>query len=148
MKNILVTLLLFCSITIAKAQILKPVTWSYGAKRISAGEAVIFLKANIDNGWHIYSQNIKDGGPTKTVFSYTSSKTYKLNGKTMEPKAISHFDKVFSMQVGYFEHQVIFQQKIRLYSSKPITVNGTLEYGTCNDHQCLPPEDVKFSLKL
>ena len=99
----ILTALVFCAITIiSKAQILKPVTWSYGAKRISASEAVIFLKANIDNGWHIYSQNIGNDGPTKTVFTYASSKAYKLSGKTIEPKPISHFDKVFGMPVGYF----------------------------------------------
>jgi len=146
MKKVLISLFVIC--TIAKAQILKPVTWSYEAKRISASEAVIFLKANIDNGWHIYSQHMANDGPTKTVFAYTPSKSYKLNGKTIEPRPIGHFDKVFGMQVGYFEHQVIFQQKIKLQSTQTIAVKGTIEYGTCNDHQCLPPEDIKFSIKL
>jgi hypothetical protein len=42
------------------AQILKPVKWSYGAKKISATEAVVFIKANIDGGWHLYSQTVKN----------------------------------------------------------------------------------------
>jgi len=133
---------------ILQAQILKPVKWSYGEKRISSTEAVIFIKATIDNGWHIYSQNIMDGGPTKTIFTYTRSSNCTLIGKTTEPTPISHYDKVFSMQVSYFEREVIFQQKIKLTSGGPTVVKGKLEYGTCNDHQCLPPKEVPFSVQI
>lgn len=130
------------------AQILKPVTWSYAAKKISPTEAVVFFKATIDNGWHIYSQNIAEDGPTKTVFSYVPSTFFTLNGKTVEPKPIRHFDTMFHMQIGYFEHSVIFQQRIKLKSQDKIMVRGTLEYGICNDHQCLPPENIEFSIPV
>jgi DsbC/DsbD-like thiol-disulfide interchange protein len=148
MKKILLLFSIIIAPYIIQAQILKPVKWSYGEKRISNTEAVIFIKATIDDGWHIYSQNIKDGGPTKTIFTYARPSNYTLIGKTTEPTPISHYDKVFGMQVGYFEHEVIFQQKIKLASSGPVTVKGKLEFGTCNDHQCLPPEDVPFSVQI
>ena len=138
-------LILFCLIVapyLVQAQILKPVKWSYAAKKVNSNEAVIFFKAVIDKGWHIYSQNVKDGGPTKTVFTFNKSSEYSVLGKTVEPKPISNFDKVFGMQVGYFEQEVVFQQKIKLKAAGAVTVKCTIEYGTCNDHQCLPPEDV------
>jgi DsbC/DsbD-like thiol-disulfide interchange protein len=146
-KALILLFFLFAPIVL-KAQILKPVKWSYASRRISNSEAVIFLKANIDNGWHVYSQNIGKDGPTRTVFKYIHSSNFTLNGKTIEPTPISHFDKVFNMQIGYFEHQVIFQQKIKLRSSGQIMVRGTIEYGTCNDHECLPPEDIEFSIPI
>jgi hypothetical protein len=138
-------LILFCLIVtpcVVQAQILKPVKWSYAAKKTSSNEAVIFFKAVMDKGWHIYSQNVKDGGPTKTVFTFNHSSQYITVGKTIEPKPISHFDKVFGMQVGYFEQEVIFQQKIKLKAAGSVLVKCTIEYGVCNDHQCLPPEDL------
>lgn len=71
-----------------KAQILTPVHWSYAAKRTGKNEAVVFLKATIDDGWHIYSQTVKDGGPVKTSFTFLPSTTYTFIGNTVEPTPI------------------------------------------------------------
>ena len=131
----------------AKAQIMAPVHWSYGAKKISKDEAVIFMKATIDDGWHIYSLNVNDGGPVKTSFKFPASSLYALVGKTSEPTPVTRFEEAFKMNVSYFEHGVIFQQKVKLKAGRA-TVKGTLEYMTCNDHQCLPPEDVDFSVPI
>ncbi|WP_179412385.1 protein-disulfide reductase DsbD domain-containing protein [Mucilaginibacter sp. E4BP6] len=138
-------LLILLSANALKAQILTPVHWSYGAKRISKTEAVLFMKAIIDNGWHIYSQTVKDGGPIKTAFTFTPARGYSLIGNTAEPKPVTHFEKVFGMDVSYFENSVIFQQKIKLNADQ-VTVKGQLEYMTCNDKQCLPPEDLDFEV--
>jgi hypothetical protein len=147
MKKIFpVAFLLLFSIGL-KAQILTPVHWSYAAKKINKHEAVLFLKATIDEGWHIYSQTVKDGGPVKTAFTFTPSTAYTLIGGTIEPMPITRNEKVFNMNVSYFEKSVIFQQKVKL-SADQITVNGTLEYMTCNDKQCLPPEDIDFTIEV
>jgi hypothetical protein len=130
-----------------KAQILTPVHWSYAAKKINKNEAVVFLKATIDDGWHIYSQTVKDGGPIKTSFTFSPSAAYTLIGTTIEPMPITKNEKVFNMDVSYFEKSVIFQQKVRLKANQ-IIVKGTLEYMTCNDKQCLPPEDIDISIEV
>ena len=128
-----------------RAQILTPVHWSYAAKKISPTEAMVFLKAAIDDGWHVYSQTVKDGGPVKTTISFNPSKDYQTIGKTAEPKPTTRMEKVFGMEVGFFENSVIFQQKVML-KVKQTTVTGKLEYMTCNDEKCLPPEDIAFSI--
>ena len=130
-----------------KAQILTPVKWSYAAKKTGKNEAVVFIKATIDDGWHIYSQTVKDGGPVKTSFTFSPSTAFTLVGNTIEPTPITRNEKVFKMDVSYFEKSVIFQQKIHLNSGQA-TVKGTLEYMTCNDHQCLPPDDIDFSIAV
>ena len=132
----------------AFAQIESPVKWAYGAKRISATEAVIFLKATIDDGWHIYSLNVKDGGPIKTSFTFPASKDYALLGEVSEPKPMSKYETSFKMDVTYFEKTVTFQQKIKLKTAGTTVVKGSLEYETCNDHKCLPPDDVDFSIPI
>ena len=70
------------------AQIEKPVTWSYAAKKTSATEATVYLKATIEDGWHLYSQFVKEGGPVKTTIKFDKSATYMLLGTTTEPKPI------------------------------------------------------------
>ena len=132
----------------AFAQIEAPVKWSYAAKRISPTEAVVLLKATIQPGWHIYSQNVKAGGPIKTSFIFTPSKDFTLVGKAVEPKPATKFEKAFKMNVSYFENAVVFQQKIKLKSAKASAVKGKLEFMTCNDQKCLPPDEVEFSIPL
>jgi thiol:disulfide interchange protein DsbD len=95
----------------------------------------------------VYSQFVKDGGPVKTTITFSPSKDYTLIGKTMEPKPITRMEKVFNMEVGFFENVVIFQQKIKLKAGQ-VTVNGKLEYMTCNDQKCLPPDDIDFSIPV
>ena len=148
MKKLIVsTILLFLAIG-AFAQIESPVKWSYGAKRISTTEVVVFLRATIQDGWHIYSQDVKDGGPIKTSFTFSPSKEYSLVGKTAEQTPVTKFEKAFNMNVSYFEKSVTFQQKIKLKSPHASVVKGQLEYMTCNDKKCLPPEDLDFSIAL
>lgn len=148
MKRIaLVLTLLFFSVAGAFAQLENPVSWSYVAKKTSKTEATVYLKATIDEGWHIYSQNVKAGGPTKTVFTFSPSKDYTLVGKTMEPKPISTYEKTFKMNVAYFENEVVFQQKVKLNKGETV-VKGKLEFGVCNDKQCLPPAEVAFSIPV
>jgi thiol:disulfide interchange protein DsbD len=148
MKKIttIITLLVLLALQ-GKSQILQPVRWSYAAKKNSATEAVVFIKATIDAGWHVYSQFVKEGGPVKTTISFNPSKTFVLVGKTIEPKPITRVEKVFDMEVGFFENNVIFQQKIKL-KAKQVTVSGKLEYMTCNDQKCLPPDDIDFSIPI
>ncbi len=132
----------------AFAQIEAPVKWAYAAKRISPTEAVVFLKATIQPGWHIYSQNVKEGGPIKTSFTFSPSKDFTLVGKAIEPKPFTKFEKAFKMNVTYFEKEVVFQQKIKVKSPNAITVKGKLEYMVCNDLKCLPPEEVSFTVAV
>lgn len=144
-------LILFLAVTTfalsAHSQILKPVTWSYAAKKTSSTEAVVYIKAAIDDKWHLYSQNVKDGGPIKTTFTFPASKEYTLVGKTIEPKAVTRYEDTFKMNVSFFEKSVVFQQKIKL-NGATATVKGKVEFMTCDDKQCLPPEEIEFSIPV
>ena len=139
--------ILVLSCVSGKAQILKPVHWSYAAKKISATEAVVFIKATIDQGWHLYSQTVGEGGPVKTTFTFSPSTAYTLNGATLEPKPIVRMEPAFNMNVAFFEGSVIFQQKVKV-KKLPVTVKGTVEYMTCNDEKCLPPDAQSFSITI
>ncbi len=132
----------------AQAQILTPVHWSYAAKKTSATEATVFIKATIDAGWHIYSQNMKDGGPVQTTFTFAPATAYTLVGKPQEPAPITRQEKTFNMEVSYFTNSVIFQQKVKLTGKGPVAVKGKLEFMACNDQKCLPPDEVAFSIPV
>ncbi|QKJ32788.1 sugar transporter [Mucilaginibacter mali] len=147
MKKLLLVLIVMFAGRGAFAQIEGHVNWAYAAKKVSATEAVVLLKATIDDGWHIYSAYIKEGGPIKTSFKFAKSGDFTPEGKIIEPKPISQYDKNFGMTLTYFENAVVFQQKVKL-KGKKATVKGTLEFMTCNDQKCLPPETVDFSVNV
>lgn len=148
MKNFLLAGFALFGATQAQAQILAPVKWSYAAKKTSATEAVVLLKATIDPGWHIYSQHLKDGGPVKTTIKFDASPAYALVGTTAEPKPMTRMEKTFGMEVSYFANSVVFQQKVKLTGKTPATVKGKLEFMVCNDEKCLPPDEVPFSIAV
>lgn len=147
MRKILSAFIIVLIATAVHAQILTPVKWSYAAKKINDKEAVIFIKATIDQGWHIYSQKGKEGGPIATSFKFAKSKAYTLVGPTIEPAAVTKYEAAFKMNVSYFENEVIFQQRVKLNSPNAV-VKGSLEFETCNNRQCLPPDDVDFSVAV
>ncbi len=148
MKNfslVIVMVLIGCSS--AFSQILKPVKWEFGSKKINDKEAVIFMKAKIDKGWHIYSMNVEDGGPIKTSFNFNKSADYSLVGKTNEPKPKSKWEEVFQMDVAYHNTEVVFQQRVKLNKGQA-TVRGVVEFMACDAEQCLPPDEVPFVITI
>jgi len=149
-KTIVGVILLAFGLILSKesdAQVFHPVKWSYASKKTGPNEVVVFLKATIDQGWHIYSAYQKDGGPVKTSFTFSPAPDFELAGPLSEPKPVTNYEKVFEMDVSYFENQVIFQQKVHLKKGQ-VTVKGSLKFMVCNDRQCLPPETVTFSIPV
>jgi len=130
------------------SQVLQPVKWTFRTEPSGAGEAVLVFTAKADPGWHIYSQDIPSNGPVPTTFAFNKNADYELSGKVMEPKAIQLNDPYFNMVIKYFENKVVFRQKIKVRSSKDFSVTGTLNFMTCNDRECIPPDDLDFSFSV
>ena len=143
----LITTITFFVATDATAQILKPVKWQFGAKKLNDQEAVVFMKATMNSGWHIYSQHLEDGGPIPTSFAFEPATGYTVVGQPAEPKPLVKYEEVFEMEVSYFENEVVFQQKVKL-SNGAAAVKGTVEFMACNATQCLPPDEVSFTVAV
>lgn len=134
---------------VSAAQTMRPpVTWSYTINKINNVEAVITIKAEIEEGWHIYSQYLKEGGPVKTVLNFEPLAGYELLGKAIELGLQVRYENAFKMDVGYFKNIATFQQKIKLTGSSPLTIKCKIDYGPCNDKVCLMPEDTLLELLI
>lgn len=129
------------------AQILKPIKWSFAIKNLGNSEAIVFIKATIDGGWHIYSQKQVVGGPVATHISFFKSKEFDMIGKILEPKPIQKYDQIYKMNVFYFEREVVFQQRIKLKSTSGF-LKGSLEYMACDNNRCIPPDEIEFNIPL
>lgn len=148
MKKNLILLLIFPFFALKGfGQIYDPIKWSYASKKTGKTEAVIFVKATLEKGWHLYSQYIQRGGPQPTKFTFEKSAAYSVSGYTAEPKPIVRLEPAFMMEVGFFENSVIFQQKVKL-KAKKATVKGKVKFMVCNDKMCLPPDEVEFTIDI
>ena len=129
------------------AQIQEPVKFKTEWKSISADEAEIIFTGNIEKGWHVYSTGLPEGGPISATFNTDRMEGAETVGKlTPKGKETDMMDPIFGMQVRFFEHTATFVQKIRLTGGS-YDIAGYLEYGACNDENCLPPTSVEFSFK-
>ena len=144
MKKSIFSILLLLFAVVVQAQIQEPVKFKSELKTLQAGEAEVVFTGTIDKGWHVYSTDLGDGGPISATFNVEEISGAELIGK-LKPigKEIAAFDKLFEMKVRYFANSVQFVQKLKL-TGGAYKVEGYLEYGACNDENCLPPTQVPF----
>ncbi len=149
MKKIFLLLTVFVSF-LAFSQVAEPVKWTTQVEKISDTEYNLVSIATIDDGWHLYSQNIAEGGPIATTFNYdTKGGAFGTVGKTTEPKGHTVQDKVYEMELTYFGEKAVFKQKIKFKEAPAVQkVNGTVEFMCCDDGQCLPPTEVDLLFDL
>ena len=148
LKTLLVIAVLFTAIG-ANAQLVNPVKWKFESKRISNSVVEVKFTAHIDAHWHLYNLNIPEGGPIATSIKFLKTKDFKAIGKPkVITKPIKVFDKMFDMNVEYFENKAVFTQKILAKKGKEVTIKGLIEYMSCNDGQCTPPTEAKFAIKV
>ncbi len=136
-------LLLFAVTATLHAQ----VSFDVAYKRVSPTEIDIVFSGTIDPGWHVYSTDVEDGGPTKATFNIDAAKGVKLKGGLQPgPGVKSKMDPVFQMQVSYFEGSCTFTQRVEL-TEKDYSLEGYLQYGACDDRNCLPPTNVECTVQ-
>ena len=140
-----IAVLLLCVVAIAvQAQMVNPVHFSSQLKELKGGEGEIVFSATIDPGWHIYSTNLGGDGPIEASFNAVKMDGVETVGR-LQPrgKEIKQFDKLFGMELRFFEKAVTFAQKIR-FTKPQYAIECFLEYGACSDEMCMPPTQVEF----
>lgn len=129
----------------ALAQIQEPIKFKTEWKQNSDSEAEIIFNATIDKGWHVYSTELEEGGPISASFNIDQIQGAETIGKlTPVGNEINEMDPIFGMKVRYFKDKATFIQKIKI-TDKNYSIKGYLEYGACNNENCLPPTSVDFS---
>ena len=127
-------------------QIANPVHISSEMKELERGEAELVFTASIDAGWHVYSTELGNDGPISATFNAVKMEGAELVGKLQaRGKEIKQYDKLFDMDVRYFEKAVTFVQKIR-FTKPTYDIDCYVEYGACNDRSCLPPSKANLRL--
>ena len=144
MKKTLLILWLMVTTLAVNAQLVNPVHFTAELKPGEGAEAEIIFHAKIDAGWHVYSTDIGDDGPIEATFNVVKIDGAEPVGK-LKPvgRVIKKMDKMFDMELKYFENEATFVQKIR-FTKPNYDIDCYLEYGACSDASCLPPSEVAF----
>ena len=142
MKKILLTVLSLFLVLVGYAQP-NPVKVSHELK-VDGHSAELVFKAAIDPGWHVYSVEVVEDGPTPASLNVEKIDGMALvGGLVAQPKAKKVYEEMFEADVYYHEGSVVFIQKLEL-TSDAYSISGYLEYGACNDQTCIPPTSVDF----
>lgn len=146
-RNVAFLLFLFIS-EVANGQLLNPIHFKSELRTTEgSSEGEIVFSATIDAGWHVYSTDLGNEGPIAATFNAVKMEGVVTVGKLM-PKGnvIKKYDEMFGMELKFFENTATFVQKVR-FTKPEYTIDCYLEYGACNDRNCLPPTQVEFSAK-
>ena len=145
MKKAMTLALLVITAMLANAQMLNPVKFTSQLKTNGSAEAEIIFSGKIENGWHVYSTNLGSDGPISATFNVNKLDGAELVGKlTPKGNEIAKFDNLFGMKLRYFEGSVQFVQKVK-FTKPDYKIDGYLEYGACNDQNCMPPTSVEIN---
>ncbi|MBE6336059.1 MAG: DUF255 domain-containing protein [Lentimicrobiaceae bacterium] len=120
---------------VAQAQIVEPVQWSIETERLSKNEYNLVFKAEIEDGWHLYSQYTPFGGPMPLYFEFIDTIGIERIGGVVEPKAIVKYSDIFEIDEHFFENEVVFTQKVKLLDDVA-NVTGAISGQACKE-QCV-----------
>ena len=144
MKKLLTILIGLTAVLTAAAQMQDPIHFRSELKRISDTEAELLFQATIDAGWHVYSTGLGNNGPISATFHADRMEGAQTVGALKaRGNEIKQFDKLFGMEVRYFEQAVTFVQKIR-FTQPRYDISCYIEYGACSDAMCLPPSSAEL----
>ena len=141
----LITFLVMLVPFVAKAQILEPVQWTVETEKLNKNEYNIVFKAEIEDGWHLYSQNTPFGGPMPLYFEFIDTLGIERQGGVAEPKAIVHYSDIFEIDEHFFENEAVFTQRVKLLEDAA-TVTGVITGQTCKE-SCIQLE-YEFEVQL
>ena len=147
--RLFITGIFFLIVSLAQSQIYDPVSFKPDVQKIDDTHYALSIHASIEPGWHLYAQNVPDGGPVPTQFEFTTSDAYELNGSVSEPQGHVVDDPIFEMRIKYFSDSAEFQQVIERKTAEAFSVKASVEFMVCNDESCLPPtiKEVVFELE-
>lgn len=132
-----------------QAQLLEPVKWEISSTQSGVNEYILIFKATIDADWKVYSKDVPEKGPLPTVLIFdTLPQGVELVGAMEElGRMEEEIEPLFNnMLIKFYHKRVTLRQKVKI--SGNTTINGYIDYMTCNESQCIPfNKDFTFTLE-
>ena len=127
------------------AQIVSPVKWKIDLEKMGDSIGYIVLKATIEDGWHLYSNDLPEGGPIPTTVEWKNLYNVKVVGNLeVSPKPHEEISQIFMLKLGFWSKQAVLKQKVE-FKGEDYKIEGYVTYMACNDGTCQPPQKETFN---
>ena len=140
-KTVLCLAALLACCNVAFAQMLEPVKWTQELKMVSETEAELIFNATIEEGWHLYTTDVPDGGPLPASLRIDVMEGVELDGAlTSVGEVHKEYDAMFEMDVNFFSNAGQFVQRLKIADPENYKLEGLFEGQACTDGACMPVE--------
>ena len=138
--------LLFTQLLVAQ----NPVSWSFQAIKKGDQQYDVVMKATIQPGWHLYSQQQPDDAIAIPTSIQINNNPLVIREKTIREvgKMQKFTDKTLGVTAYQYANEVTFIQTVNLKVKVKTALTGEIEYQVCDDEKCLPPKKVPFTIVL
>ncbi|MBE6197563.1 MAG: thiol:disulfide interchange protein [Rikenellaceae bacterium] len=146
LRNLFMMLLCVVPMTVM-AQNENPVKWKHSVSEKGDGLYTVELKAEMEDGWHIYvTDPAKAFNPT--TFEFTPSEGVVAEGELrLLSNAKVEMDELLNMEIGHYDNEAIFEQDFKV-EGKGGEVKVAVSYQACNVGSCLSPTTDEFTVEL
>ncbi|MGZ8901907.1 MAG: protein-disulfide reductase DsbD domain-containing protein, partial [Limisphaerales bacterium] len=109
---LLLTALCFSSVPAQDTDALDPIKWSIKSQAVKPPNGkeqfALELTAQIESGWHLYSTERVEGGPSPTRITILPGQSLELAGEIDSPAPRSGYDPNFQVVTEFYEGSVVF----------------------------------------
>jgi thiol:disulfide interchange protein DsbD len=152
MKRTLIFSVLSLAVAATRAQSggLHPIAWEFSAKKIADKTYEVHLTAQLQSGWHAYSQQQpKEAVAQPTEIHFKHNPLVGMIGKIKEIGSMERWkDEATGIMANQYDKQVDFVQVVKIKGNIRTNVSGSLTYQVCTNEMCLPPKTESFTVNL
>lgn len=150
---LLLTALCFSSAPAQDSDAPDPIKWSIKSKTEKPAndqeQYALELTAQIESGWHLYSTEKVEGGPSPTRITIPTGQSLELAGEIDSPAPRSGYDPNFQVVTESYEGSVIFTIPVKtVATTNPGKVRVQIRYQTCTPVICLPPKLIELETSV
>jgi thiol:disulfide interchange protein DsbD len=151
MKKIFLLFLLIPLVSIAQfgggQGITNPVKWHTSVEKTGENTYNLIFEADIEEGWHVYSQFNDPMGSLPIEFEWKDAKgNYEVIGKAKEFNTHKEYNKVFKVTETFFSKHAKLSQAIKLINKNLKNIKVTLFGQTCKESCIQIEEKLSFDL--
>jgi len=119
-----------------------PIKWTVKAVSVDAARINIELTAEIERGWHLYSTERVEGGPSPTRITVAPNQGFEIAGEIDAPAPHSAYDPNFQVATESYEGSVTFNIPLKAATARPGPgrLRVQVRYQSCTATICLPPQ--------
>jgi len=134
---------------VAQDTTLAPVKWSITTTATANDRFDLELTAQIDSGWHLYSTEKIEGGPSPTRITIVPDEGFELAGEIDSPASHSAYDPNFQVATEFYDGSVTFTIPVRAVNVPAANrIHVQVRYQTCTPTLCLPPKLIVLEASL